>query len=131
MPRTVKKDANLQPGKPLKPNNLSPRAAIEWDRITGELATAQIQVTAAHRTVLSMAATIAADIADAWEVVKNEGAYERNEKTGASQAHPATKRLDALRRDYIKVLAMLGLRTAVAGQDPDKAPASLEDLLNE
>lgn len=130
MPRTVKKDTNLQPGKPLKPSNLSVRASTEWDRLTGELESAQIQVTAAHRSPLSLAATIAADIADAWDVVKEEGAYSLNVKTGAVQAHPASKRLDTLRRDYIKVLAMLGLRTAVAGQDPTKEE-TLEDLLND
>ena len=129
MPRTVKKDANLLAGKPLKPSNLSERAAREWDRITGELEASQIQVTSAHRAVLSMAATISADIQDAWETVQEDGAYSVNAKTGAVQAHPASKKLDALRRDYIKVLAMLGLRTAVAGKDPDKE-ATLEDLLN-
>lgn len=131
MPRTVKKDANLQPGKPLKPSNLSPRASVEWDRIIGELAEAQIQVTTAHRAPLSLAATIAADIADAWATVQEDGAYQTNVKTGAITEHPAGKKLDALRRDYIKVLAMLGLRTAVAGKDPDKAPPTLDDLLND
>jgi hypothetical protein len=37
MPRTAKKDPNLQPGKPVKSANLSTRAAIEWDRLTSEL----------------------------------------------------------------------------------------------
>ena len=129
MPRTVKKDANLLPGKPLKPANLSARASKEWDRLTSELEASQIQVTAAHRAPLSMAATISADIQDAWETVQEDGAYSINAKTGAVQAHPASKRLDALRRDYIKVLAMLGLRTAVAGKDPEKEE-TLEDLLN-
>lgn len=130
MPRTVKKDANLQPGKPIKPGNLSDRAALEWDRLSGELERSGIQITEAHRPALSMCATIAADIADAWETVKEDGAYSVNEKTGAVQAHPASKRLDALRRDYLKYLTTLGTRTAVAGPDPDKAPPSLEDLLS-
>lgn len=129
MPRTVKKDGNLLPGKPLKPTNLSDRASREWDRLIGELESAQIQVTAAHRAPLSMAATIAADIADAWETVEEEGAYRENIKTGAIQEHPASKKLDALRRDLIKYLAMLGLRTAVAGQDPAKEK-TLDDVLN-
>ena len=30
MPRTVKKDANLRPGKPSGRKNSSARAAIEW-----------------------------------------------------------------------------------------------------
>ena len=61
MPRTAKQDANLKPGTPLKPGNLSARAAREWDRLTSELEGAQIQVSTAHRALLSLAATIAAD----------------------------------------------------------------------
>ena len=60
MARTPKKDKHLAPGQPLRPSNLSPRAALEWDRIVGELAASNIQVTPAHRTALSLAATIAA-----------------------------------------------------------------------
>jgi phage terminase small subunit len=83
MPRTVKKDVNLQPGKPLKPDNMSDRAAKEWDRLIGELETAHIQVSTAHRPLLSLAATIAADIGKAWETVKEEGEYITNRKTSA------------------------------------------------
>jgi phage terminase small subunit len=108
MPRTVKKDANLKPGKPLKPENLSTRAAIEWDRLVSELDAAQIQVSTAHRALRSLAATIAADIGQAWEVVKAEGAYIRNEKTGVVQVHPASKTLNELLRDYVKILVTLG-----------------------
>lgn len=129
MPRTVRKDTNLVAGTPAKPLNLSERAAKEWDRLTGELSAASIQVTAAHRTPLELAATIAADLASAWETVQIEGAYYQNEKTGALMVHPATRRMDGLRRDYIKVLTMLGLRTAVAGKDEEKTE-SLEDILN-
>jgi phage terminase small subunit len=127
MPRTVKRNSNLKPGQPLKPENLSARASKEWDRLAGELEAASIQVTVAHRAPLSLAATIAADIADAWEKVQEDGAYQVT-KTGAIQEHPASKKLDALRRDYIKVLAMLGLRTAVAVPDRTNEP-TLEDLL--
>lgn len=126
MPRTVKKDTNLKPGKPLKPSNLSARASIEWDRLTGELEAAHIEVTPAHRSPLSLASTIAADIADAWAAVEADGAYIEG-KAGLI-AHPASKRMDALRRDYIKVLSMLGLRTAVAKPNEDGGQ-SLEDLL--
>jgi phage terminase small subunit len=129
MPRTVKKDANLKPGQPLKPTNLSDRAAIEWDRLTGELEAAQIQVSTAHRALLSLAATLAADIAKTWETVKTEGEYTTNAKTGAVQAHPAVKRLDALRRDYLKALITLGTR-ALPAPPPDNGP-SLEDILSE
>jgi phage terminase small subunit len=128
MPRTVKRDKHLTPGQPLKPGNLSARASLEWDRIASELAESSIQVTPAHRTALSMAATLAADIADAWSHVRDEGAYIAG-KNGLV-AHPASKRLDALRRDYIKVLAMLGLRTAVAAPDTSKEE-SLADAVGD
>jgi phage terminase small subunit len=127
MPRTVKKDKNLAPGQPKKPGNLSERAGAEWDRLVGELSAAHIQVTPAHRTPLSLASTIAADIADAWAAVKRDGAYIET-KSGLA-AHPASKRLDALRRDYIKVLSMLGLRTAVATPGESKEE-TLDELLN-
>jgi P27 family predicted phage terminase small subunit len=127
MPRTVKSDPNLKPGKPVKPENLSARAAKEWDRLTGELESANIQVATSHRALLSLAATIAADIAEAWEAVKEEGRYITNPKTGAVQQHPASKTLNELRRDYIKVLTMLGTR-AVPAPPPDNGP-TLEDVL--
>jgi phage terminase small subunit len=129
MPRTVKTDPNLKPGAPLKPANLSARAYAEWDRLISELAASQIQVSAAHRAPLSLAATIAADIASAWARVQANGAYQTNLKTGAITEHPASKKLDALRRDYIKVLVMLVLRTAVAAPERSKE-VSLEDFLN-
>lgn len=129
MPRTAKKEAHLKVGKPLKPTNLSDRAALEWDRLTSELGAAQIQVSTAHRALLSLAGTIAADIGQAWEVVKAEGAYITNKKTGAVQVHPASKTLNELRRDYIKVLTALGTR-AVAAPEPYNGP-TLEDMLND
>jgi len=119
-------DQHMKAGTPDKPASLSTRAATEWDRLVAELADAGIQVSKAHRTLISIAATIAADIADAWESVKTQGAYVTNAKTGALQAHPAAKRLDALRRDYIKVMSLIGLRSAVAG---DSSGGSLEDIL--
>ena len=125
MPRTVKQNSNLQPGQPLKPANLSDRAAREWDRLVGELADSNITLTPGHRTVLSQAATISADIAEAWERVKLDGTYIVT-KVGLV-AHPAVKRLDALRRDYIKVLTMLGLRTAVVASDGEQSLDSLLD----
>jgi phage terminase small subunit len=89
----------LKAGIPAKSNGLSPRASAEWDRLVAELGSSGIQISKAHRTLITLAATIAADIADAWQSVKRDGAYIPNEKTGVMQAHPAAKRLDALRRD--------------------------------
>lgn len=129
MPRTVKTDKNLPSGEPSKPVNLSARASREWDRLTGELKAARIQVSVAHRATLSLAATIAADIASSWAVIEEDGPYWTNIKTGEVKEHPAAKRLDALRRDYIKALVMLGLR-AMVSQPEESKEESLEDILN-
>jgi|SRR5215469_9088617 len=129
MPRTVRKDCNLNPGEPVKPSHLSDRASREWDRLTGELKKARIHVTAAHRATLTLAATIAADIAASWAVIEQEGLYWTHKKTGEPKEHPAAKRLDALRRDYLKALTMLGLRASVAEPEKDEG-RTLEDILN-
>jgi phage terminase small subunit len=129
MPRTVKTDPNLKPGKPTKPANLSKQASCEWDRLTGELERARIHVSEAHRATLSLASTIAADIAASWKVIEIEGLYWTNVKTGEPKEHPAAKRMDALRRDYLKALTMLGLRASVAEPEEDKTE-TLEDILN-
>jgi P27 family predicted phage terminase small subunit len=118
----------MTPGTPDKPTNLSKRAAQEWDRIVAELAASNIQVAKAHRSLISHAATISADIADAWETIESEGAYFENAKTGALQSHPAARRLDNLRRDYIKVMSLLGLRTATQGGGGSK---TLEETLDD
>jgi len=129
MPRTVKTDPNLKQGTPTKPANLSERASREWDRLTGELERARVHVSEAHRATLSLAATIAADIAASWRTIEVEGLYWTNKKTGEPKEHPAAKRMDALRRDYLKALTMLGLRASVAQPEPDTSE-TLEDILN-
>jgi phage terminase small subunit len=126
MPRTVKKDANLKPGNLQKPQNLSALASAEWNRFTGELEQAGIRVTAAHRSIVSLAATTAADIKAAWAAVEKDGAYIET-RTGL-QMHPAAKRIDALRRDLLKALTQLGLRTVV--EAPKETERTLEDILN-
>lgn len=119
---------DLRPGTPLKPKGLSERAAAEWGRLASELEEAGLLITVAHRAPLQLAATIAADIASDWAEIQREGAYALNPK-GGIQAHPAVKRMDALRRDYLKALSLLGLRAAVSGEK--KMPGeTLEDVLN-
>jgi phage terminase small subunit len=130
MGRPTKSDANkaltgsearavsLHAGVPIKSPGLSPRASAEWDRLLKELEDAGLEITVAHRAPLTLAATIAADIASDWAVIQEEGAYLTSQKTGAVQAHPAVKRMDALRRDYMRALSLLGLRAAVSGEKP-------------
>src|SRR5258707_7142969 len=123
---TAKPGPELQPGTPLKPKGLSDQASIEWDRLSSELSEAGIQLAVAHRSPLTLAATIAADLQEAYQAVKRDGAYITT-KAGL-QAHPATKRIDALRRDYVKVMTVLGIRTAVSV--PVSNGPTLEDILN-
>jgi P27 family predicted phage terminase small subunit len=121
---------NMTPGLPAKPPGLSKVAAREWDRLVQELTDSNIHVAKAHGRLIEQAATIIEDLIDARETVATEGAYISNEKTGVMQLHPAARRIDSLRRDYVKVLSLLGLRAAVAG--PTNQPGkSLEDLLDE
>ncbi len=111
MPRTVKKDANLRPGKPLRPENLSARAAIEWDRLVSELDTAQIRVSTRHFFYVPCCRSrpqLRRILPKRGKRSKPEGAYITNKKTGVVQVHPASKTLNELRHDYIKVLVTLG-----------------------
>lgn len=108
------------------PLDLSQRAEAEWHRLTGELELSNIQLTPAHRSALAQAAQLSADMDDARKRIEKDGAY--IEGKAGLVAHPAAKRLDALRRDYIKVLTMLGLRAAVVSEANQKE-ASLADLL--
>lgn len=115
-------------GIPLKPKHLSEQAALEWDRLVSEIQASGIQVVPAHRPLLALAATIAADIKRDWAEIQKEGAYHASEKGGVV-AHPAVKRMDALRRDYIKTMSAIGLRPALP-TDGGEHEQSLEDVLN-
>jgi hypothetical protein len=87
---------------------------------------AGVLLTVAHRALLSLAAGLSADIQQCYETVQRDGPYVQS-KTGLV-AHPACKRMDALRRDYVKVLSLLGLRTPAAGEK--SSGRTLEDILN-
>lgn len=126
----AKSGSDLKAGTPAKPSGLSSGASAEWDRLAGELEAAGLLVTVAHRAAMTLASTIAADIKTDWAEIQSEGAYDRNLKTGSMQAHPAVKRMDALRRDYIKVLALLGLRAAVS-TDTSTGGDDLDEILND
>lgn len=120
---------NMTPGRPAKPPGMTKEAAAEWDRLVTELADSGVRVSKAHGRLIEQAAEIAADMIDAKETVKIEGAYVANDKTGVMQLHPAARRLDSLRRDYVKVLSLLGLRSAVGG--PAKQPGkTLDEILD-
>lgn len=120
---------NMTPGIPAKPPGLPKPVAAEWDRLIADLTDSNITIAKAHGRLIAQAAQIAVDISEAMATVKDKGAYYKNPNTGAILLHPAARRLDGLRRDYVKVLSLLGLRSAfanvAAGGD------SLEDKLDE
>jgi phage terminase small subunit len=127
LPRRVKISKDLRPGEPAKPVGLSERASSAWDRLIRELADSAISPCPAHRAYLELAATIEADMVDCSARVKKDGQY--IETKAGLVAHPASKRLDALRRDYMKILSLIGLRAAVAV--PEDADESLDDMVGE
>lgn len=118
---------NMTLGVPARPDNLEGKAAEAWDEIVTELVDSGIQLSKAHRTLLETAATLVADMEDSREVAKIEGHYRENPRTGAYQLHPAVRRLDALRRDFIKTMSQLGMRSAQAGG----AKADKHDFLDD
>lgn len=121
---------NTTPGLPAKPQGLPKPVCTEWDRIIRDLTESNIRVAKAHGRLILQAAQIAVDIVDAQTTITlNKSPYYLNKNTGAIMLHPATRRLDTLRRDYIKVLSLLGLRSAVLG--PAEASKSMEDILEE
>jgi phage terminase small subunit len=127
MSRPKNPTTQATPGIPLKPSGLSAQASKEWDRLLKELTDAGIQITVAHRAAISLAATIAADIKSDWAQIQEKGAYTFSPTRG-TVAHPAVKRMDALRRDYLKALSMIGLRP---GLSEDKTEGqTLSDALN-
>jgi hypothetical protein len=90
-----------------------------------ELSASGIAASPAHRAWLELASTIEADMVDCAARVKKDGQY--IETKAGLVAHPASKRLDALRRDYTKILSLIGLRAAVAV--PEEAEETLEEML--
>jgi P27 family predicted phage terminase small subunit len=127
MARPRKSNAPPAFGQPAKPAHLSEAAAREWDKLVGEIAASSLQVTPAHRGLLQLAATLQADIKSDWEEIKREGAY-KLAANGAIVAHPAVKRMGALRRDLIKALSAIGLRPGVTNEHADGD--TLADVLN-
>jgi len=118
---------NMTPGRPTKPRGLSKVASTEWDRLVNELQQSNIIIAKAHGLLLELAVTTVADMADARKAIAKDRAYVLNKKTGDMRLHPACRRLDTLRRDYVKVLSLLGLRSAKPGSPIE---SSLEDELD-
>lgn len=119
---------NMKPGLPVKPKRLRDVASGEWDRLIARLTESDIKISTAHGFLIEQAATIVEDMMECRKAVADDGTYLVNEKTGVTQIHPAARRLDGLRRDYVKVLSLLGLRSAVGGGGQEGQ--SMDDILD-
>lgn len=124
------RNQNTKPGQPAKPPGMSKPASLEWDRLITELNDSNIAISVAHGRLIEQASLIAVDISEATAMVKEKGAYYLNKNTGAWVIHPAARRVDSLRRDYVKVLSLLGLRSAVASEGIERGK-TLEEVLDE
>lgn len=117
-------------GEPTKPRGLSAQASIEWDKIVAELSASGLPLTPAHRGLVTLAATLSADIRRCWATLEANGGDYTTAGTGAVKLHPAAARLDCLRRDLLKAFVALGLQKPKPDPAEDGEP-SLEDFLNE
>ena len=116
-----------QKGQFDKSPRLSPWAREEWDRLLTDLDASGIELTPAHRCTLVVCATLRADIRRCWEVLSENGSDYCKAGTGAVKLHPAAARLDVLRRDLTKALALLGIHKPEP--EPSERGPSLEELL--
>lgn len=125
---TTKRASKLITGTLDKSSNLSEWAAQEWDKLLAELEASGIDLSPAHRCTLVVCATLRADIRDCWAVIRANGSAYTQAGTGAVKLHPAAARLDVLRRDLTKSLALLGLQKPIP--DDTEPGETLEDILN-
>src|SRR6185437_3906602 len=125
---STKAPAKLTPGELEKSPHLSAWASEEWDKLLAELEKSGIVLAPAHRCTLVVCATLRADIRDSWAVLQKNGGNYTTAGTGAVKLHPAAARLDVLRRDLTKALALLVLQKPTP-EDPKNDEPSLEDVL--
>jgi hypothetical protein len=120
---------NMTPGLPAKPPGMTKPVIAEWDRLVTDILESNIQIAKAHGRLIDLAARIAVDITAAEAALtENTGPYYLNKNTGAIMLHPAARRVDGLRRDYVKVLSLLGLRSAVSAGVPEGK--TMDDVLD-
>ncbi len=128
---STKTPRKLLPGQPEKSSNLSEWASAEWDRLLTDLEQSGIQLTPAHRCTLVVCATLRADIRDCWAVIRENGSAYTQAGTGATKLHPAAARLDVLRRDLTKALALLGLQKPGPEHEEGREYTEIDAMLDE
>jgi hypothetical protein len=127
---TTKRPAKMTPGELEKSIGLSDSASREWDKLFRQLEASGIALSPAHSATLIACATLRADIKDCWAVIRANGGAYTQAGTGAAKLHPTAARLDVLRWDLVKTLALLGVQKP-SPEDAENRGPSLEDILSD
>jgi P27 family predicted phage terminase small subunit len=105
---TTKQVTPLTAGMPEKPSGLSAGAARQWDRLVDEMDRSGIVLIPAYRAAIVQTATLQADLAVAWEIIKRDGRYTTS-KTGVMKTHPAVDDTMRLNEKLSRALWQLGI----------------------
>jgi P27 family predicted phage terminase small subunit len=135
---TTKQAVPLTAGMPDKPSGLSAGAARQWDRLVDEMDRSGIVLIPAYRAAIVQAATLQADLAVAWEIIKRDGRYTTS-KTGVMKTHPAVDDTMRLNEKLSRALWQLGLTprsrsNAEAKVEPEQMSAedqAVSDMLDD
>jgi P27 family predicted phage terminase small subunit len=135
---TTKQAVPLTAGMPDKPSGLSAGAARQWDRLVDEMDRSGIVLIPAYRAAIVQAATLQADLAVAWEIIKRDGRYTTS-KTWVMKTHPAVDDTMRLNEKLSRALWQLGLTprsrsNAEAKVEPEQMSAedqAVSDMLDD
>lgn len=122
MPRPKKQVKQLTPGMPEKPAGLSTDAARNWDRIVSEMQESGIVLIPAYRAAIVQAATIQADLENAWQDIRENGRYIVS-KTGVKKINPAVEDTHKLNEKLSRALYALGITPKSLGGNVSTEPA--------
>jgi hypothetical protein len=79
-----------------------------WDRLVDEMDRSVIVLIPAYRAAIVQAATLQADLAVAWEIIKRDSRYTTS-KTGVMKTHPAVDDTMRLNEKLSRALWQLGI----------------------
>jgi P27 family predicted phage terminase small subunit len=135
---TTKQATLLTAEMPEKPTGLSAGAARQWDRLVDEMDRSGIVLIPAYRAAIVQAATLQADLAVAWEIIKRDGRYTTS-KTGVMKTHPAVDDTMRLNEKLSRALWQLGLTprsrsnadTKVEPEQMSAADQEVSDMLDD
>jgi phage terminase small subunit len=125
----------VNPGTPVKPEGLSERAGFYWDQLLGQLVDSGVMLVIGDATLITLGATVKADLEVSWAAVQEGGRYLTNVKSGAVKLNPAVDDCNRLSERLQKILWQLNLSPRSRGNPPvapkkEDDEQSLEDFLN-